>query len=168
MRTTGMSYHWPLTLQKQSHMNFILVSVLSLPSPLLFGRRKEAFLWLAALTSHNFELREHFPGTNSSHNYNIFFCSQNAHRHICHFLTSFSWRFFLGHIFRDCLWVPCLQYLVPGIQVFACSGSWSRTSHAVIAACPWLKLSFIWPDSMPFDVNESLSMTSQHLGPGLC
>lgn len=69
---------------------------MSLYLPASSGKRKEAWVRLADLTAHNSELRERFSGTNLFHKYNIFFCSQNTHKHIAVSLHIFLW-IFLAH-----------------------------------------------------------------------
>lgn len=90
--------------------------------PASFGKRKETLAQLADLTAHNSELREHFSGPNLFHKYNIFFCSQNTHKHIAVSLHIFLW-VFLAHfheLFASMLFAACNAWNLSGWLVTVC------------------------------------------------
>jgi len=151
MRTIEMRCDQQLLSWKQTEACFIHVSILIC---FLWQQKKSlrSISWLSCTQLG--ELREYFPRTNLFHKYNIFFCSQNTHKH-----TAVSLHIFLWIFFGTSSWIVC-KFTVCRAQCWNL-GCWSRTSHAFISAGPWLRLSFIPSDSALFDVNETHSLWLQ-------
>lgn len=153
---------------------------MSLYLPTSFGKRKEAWVWLADLTAHNAELREHFSWINLFHKYIIFLLTKYPQAH-CSFGTCFSLNF-LAHfheLFASSLfavfnaWNPSgwsgavghvhhmlLFLLVPGRD----SPSWSSVQRPLMSMRISLWLQCTWVQPFVRELKEATGLSVPQAG----